>query len=1064
MSRWTDTDCCYCARCSTTPGGHTLQTYQTRRNHLKRNGPAPARAATGTRDQSLAPGIPLALITNHAHERPLGPQARDDANSAPIAPNLPLQSRPHSVPDPPPVTVLGLPNDAHADDQQWDEPAPGFDDDVDDSLPQAADPQIPEDTNPSVPHQPAPQLDALQDDGPFTEDEKCDYNGFKNSFISQRTPSAFREAPPVRLAYLQAVRSNIFGRLTEDAATEGLRERLDILKLADSLPAAPAPATTLATAKSRLGLNVDDYIEKRPICTVCYKHYSIPDIELLGSPRCTVPRCLGEVYRIKRQKSTTGEITERRLPAKIQPYCYWIPALRRMLLRPDFIAALWDPAKARPPPQDEFSALDDVHDGLRWRQAEVGLRREFELGSPAQDIEVVPGSRQSISCDILGLQITINLDWFGITDNRPHSTGGVYASFNNLHRGVRFLQHNVILVTTIPGPKEPSLEQLNHSIEPFVVDFKRVYSGVLMDICSRPTPRRVRNALAMTTSDVPASRKLNAKAGHSHKVHTCDQCFVTLEEVNLPSGYDIQNFRLREDFSQLGHAYQSKHATTVAARKKIVNEFGVRWSVLNEIPGYCPVLCSPTDPLPGESFKTTSMQSYGRLRLDDCPPMYEPLLLISICADGLLELGENHSLQKADQWRRFSAIMPVILWMSWRDENDNIRTDSPAVPPNAKTPPDIDCRLNKMFELVLFLSTATRLLTSRSISMYDVDRGQQLLQRYCRMALTMRIHLVINHHLSMHYAPFFKNFGPVYAWWLFAFERFNGLLEQVNLNGHAGGIMELTLMRNWVLRHRLYELLLFLPNSASAKETELLQSLAHALGTARGTLETQVAGFQSGQEIIGSKRNKFINLRSFRQIPNLYTLTLDHAIVTWPALNLGHERMIDKTPFFAEGSAKFHPFIMKDGNRYGCTSATQTDADAFAFVALQGTWIPCQFVAHLELSTPNQKPHFCSVIRRFVAGGDMPMMPWDLYAADLGYYLSYANTFHNIEIIPSSTIASPVAIVPAYSQVIKKDVWISVSFDRVSWSSTLTKSNNCLQSGVEPLDQSFNEGEDDTVL
>ncbi|KAF8837311.1 hypothetical protein BDN67DRAFT_991807 [Paxillus ammoniavirescens] len=561
----------------------------------------------------------------------------------------------------------------------------------------------------------------------------------------------------------------------------------------------------------------------------------------------------------------------------------------------------------------------------------------------------------------------------------------------------------------------------------------------------------------MTTSDVPASRKLNAKAGHSHKVHTCDQCFVTLEEVNLPSGYDIQNFRLREDFSQLGHAYQSKHATTATARKKIVDEFGVRWSVLNEIPGYCPVLCSPTDPVhnlfgivghfhneilvPGHFLNKVAWRKFQ----DNINAIIWPSQIGRLPTN----LGENHSLQKADQWRRFSAIMPVILWMSWRDENDNICTDSPAVPPNAKTPPDIDRRLNKMFELVLFLSTATRLLTSHSISMYDVDRGQQLLQQYCRTALTMRIHLVINHHLSMHYAPFFKNFGPVYAWWLFAFERFNGLLEQVNLNGHAGGIMELTLMRNWVLRHRLYELLLFLPNSASAKETEVLQSLAHALGTARGTLETQVAGFQSGQEIIGSKRNKFINLRSFRQIPNLYTLTLDHTIVTWPALNLGHERMIDKTPFFAEGSAKFHPFIMKDGNRYGCTSATQTDADAFAFVALQGAWIPCQFVAHLELSTPNEKPHFCSVIRRFVAGGDMPMMPWDLYAADLGYYLSYANTFHNIEIIPSSTIASPVAIVPAYSQVIKKDVWISVSFDR---------------SGVEPLDQSFNEGEDDTVL
>ncbi|KIM73128.1 hypothetical protein PILCRDRAFT_829385, partial [Piloderma croceum F 1598] len=49
----------------------------------------------------------------------------------------------------------------------------------------------------------------------------------------------------------------------------------------------------------------------------------------------------------------------------------------------------------------------------------------------------------------------------------------------------------------------------------------------------------------------------------------------------------------------------------------------------------------------------------------------------------------------------------------------------------------------------------------------------------------------------MHYGLFFQ-LGPVYAWWLFAFQCFNGLLEKVKLNGHANGVMELTLMRAWL--------------------------------------------------------------------------------------------------------------------------------------------------------------------------------------------------------------------------------------------------------------------------
>jgi hypothetical protein len=73
----------------------------------------------------------------------------------------------------------------------------------------------------------------------------------------------------------------------------------------------------------------------------------------------------------------------------------------------------------------------------------------------------------------------------------------------------------------------------------------------------------------------------------------------------------------------------------------------------------------------------------------------------------------------------------------------------------------------------------------------------------------MRIKMRPNHHLAMHYSLFFQLFGPVYAWWLFAFERFNGLLEKVKLNGHANGVMELTLMCAWLERHRLYELVAY---------------------------------------------------------------------------------------------------------------------------------------------------------------------------------------------------------------------------------------------------------------
>ncbi|KAK0229710.1 hypothetical protein EDD85DRAFT_746890, partial [Armillaria nabsnona] len=99
------------------------------------------------------------------------------------------------------------------------------------------------------------------------------------------------------------------------------------------------------------------------------------------------------------------------------------------------------------------------------------------------------------------------------------------------------------------------------------------------------------------------------------------------------------------------------------------------------------------------------------------------------------------------------------------------------------------------------------LFATHKISMAQACQAQQFMLQYCRACIRLRIPLVINHHLSCHFCDMIRHFGPVYSWWLFAFERFNGMLEKVNHNGHDGGRMELTLVQNWVQTHLIYELL-----------------------------------------------------------------------------------------------------------------------------------------------------------------------------------------------------------------------------------------------------------------
>lgn len=56
------------------------------------------------------------------------------------------------------------------------------------------------------------------------------------------------------------------------------------------------------------------------------------------------------------------------------------------------------------------------------------------------------------------------------------------------------------------------------------------------------------------------------------------------------------------------------------------------------------------------------------------------------------------------------------------------------------------------------------------------------------------------------------------------------MLEKVNHNGHDGGRMELTLVRNWVQTHLIYELLLALPDDSHPLERQLIECIIKSEG------------------------------------------------------------------------------------------------------------------------------------------------------------------------------------------------------------------------------------------
>ncbi len=211
-------------------------------------------------------------------------------------------------------------------------------------------------------------------------------------------------------------------------------------------------------------------------------------------------------------------------------------------------------------------------------------------------------------------------------------------------------------------------------------------------------------------------------------------------------------------------------------------------------------------------------------------------------------MGENQSLKKADEWRQLIAITPVLLWVSWRNDFDIIPDSAPPISPAEKITTTCSRNWQSLYQAILLLCTSVRLFATRKISMAQAQQAQQFMAQYCRACIRLRITLVINHHLSHHFCDMIKCFGPVYSWWLFAFEQFNGMLEKVNHNGHDGGHMELTLVRNWVQTHLIYELLLALPDDSHPLEQQLLERIIKSEGRERGTMMTQIAIFRSETE------------------------------------------------------------------------------------------------------------------------------------------------------------------------------------------------------------------------
>lgn len=214
-------------------------------------------------------------------------------------------------------------------------------------------------------------------------------------------------------------------------------------------------------------------------------------------------------------------------------------------------------------PKDEVS---DIHQSRAWKEFQGTDGRQFTAR-------------------------TGNLTFAMYTDGiNPYGNkiGGKHASITfvvlvclTLPITVRYDPEHIYLAGIAPGPREPSLEQINWILRPVVTQLQVLWNpGLLLSKTHLyPKGRLIRAALLPFIADIPALRRsLGFPSATAHNF--CSMCHLTKSHVNI---LDSNTWPPRKCQQHKIWAFQALNAKTVDERKDIFKTHGVRYSVLVEL-------------------------------------------------------------------------------------------------------------------------------------------------------------------------------------------------------------------------------------------------------------------------------------------------------------------------------------------------------------------------------------------------------------------------------------------------------------------------------------------------
>src|SRR6266581_3615791 len=98
----------------------------------------------------------------------------------------------------------------------------------------------------------------------------------------------------------------------------------------------------------------------------------------------------------------------------------------------------------------------------------------------------------------------------------------------------------------IPGPKEPSPDQVQWYMRPLVNDLLHLWEeGIMVETGKCPQGRHVHAVLLCVVCDAPAAHKLGGFGSHSYTMF-CTRCWVMLSQKNELEALLVRGMQCQE--------------------------------------------------------------------------------------------------------------------------------------------------------------------------------------------------------------------------------------------------------------------------------------------------------------------------------------------------------------------------------------------------------------------------------------------------------------------------------------------------------------------------------------